>query len=778
MEYSLPCKRHGHDPANFSGEPYRQAQRLTPNAVMLVRSTTPPSRLGGVGSWLRTPTPPPVPPEGAPYLLQASGWHASSSSRTRSPDTASGPRSARAAHTAPQLGPALSARSVWPVRSEVGMRLPAAPRRASTPPARQPGVVDNRDRVSIPTVRRQLSADRDPPRMTHVTLTTDAMQSSLPHRPVHLQAQPVPTQPIRNASTRALQLSSSQTACRNATLASYGLVASDIEDPSQTSTPRACQLPATSGSTSAEEHSRLVSSQSSQGLVRRRSLSERILRRTLPAAPSTFTEVDADASTVQDSRGEVTLAETPMLDKSAVIVRDGVRCDGMSKLIIPQDTLGGSTAAPVAPITPISPIMPLAPPSAPSPGNRVVASPGKSFAAFEQVGPPCIETKAAARGHAEEHVPTSTATSIPAVDASTQTQPLPSMMATLDIELPLDFLSSAASSGRLPLTARLREVSRLSNSPSEASTTGFSFHEANALSPRGRKSHSEAQGDSRKSMPAMMSALAVCNEQEEKFGSRRPQCRLHRLELRVAPSWRDMATTTDKEPEAPKQKADADSPTAEKASKPTERASGPDGSLQLSPLTPSLWSGTSGSHSTVSTLPSPLMREGILSRMDLENAVADDVDALPTFRAHPEGDVQSDGVGKKSSPSRAPLLGVLRKRAASLSQRLLRKERQCQALQEALERCHRNIGTVGQVELLSTSLRTAGEGHGPAPATRSPLAETNADAEGKVKRELWPLANCAVSEPVVTCTSPDKKNAAPKRQGLPRRPLASCENIF
>jgi len=563
--------------------------------------------------------------------------------------------------TAPPPGPMLSARSM---RSEVVQALPLAPRRASTPPPPQLSA-DGRRWLGGPVVRRQ--ASRDTPRQVHVEAATTT---------VH--------QPVTRTQSSSTNLTG-QAACRAAALATYGqLPVLEESHPCPTLASGGVQ---TSSCLAADAPARpLPSAPQWTTAVVARDLSERILRKTLPAVPVAVASGSTNAcagvdtpTTTEDSRAEVVLPETPVLDKSAVIVQDGVRCSALPSCLAAQENIA------------------------------------------QPVGVTLLH------------------------DASTQTPPLalllPSMMARLDIELPLAGLLGKADSWLAPVASR-----------QQVAASGDDEHDA---------------------------------DEDNQLAAHGATCRVHCVDLRVAPTQSEAAVCS----EQVKQGSRAlvlDAACATPVERPKEGADPvgvvQDHSLQLSPLTPSLFSGMSASHSTVSTLPSPLLKEGGgLMQLDLEQAAADELDALPTFRADAQGDSQADEQSNKHSPTRTPLLGALRKRAASLSQRLLRKERQCQALQEALNRCHRSIETAGQWEVLNASLRSTAEGPGaqPVPASIDTTSRVHVVAnEVILNRALWPSSHTTEPEAAHRAPSPDKKMVPTPQKVLPRRPLAACENIF
>jgi len=594
------------------------------------------------------------------------GWHASSSSnlRTRSADTmrTSVPLRSVGTPTAPPPGPVLSARSM---RSEIAQAaLPPAPRRACTPPPRQL-TADGRHWLAGPVVRRQPS--RDTPRQVHV----EAMPTSV-------------QQPVTRTQSSSTNLAG-QAACRAATLATYGQLPV-LEESSPCPTLASTTNVAESLETEAPARPLQMPPQWTTAVVAR-DLSERILRKTLPAVPvpaascSTSIGAGADTPTTEDRSCDVVLPETPLLDKSAVIVRDGVRCNGLRSCLTPREN-----------------------------------------------------TQAQPVGVTLLH------------DASTQTPSLPSMMARLDIEVPLAALLSNADSWQAPITTHR--------------------------------------------MPQVGVPGSDRHEDEDKQRPHGVSCRVHRMELRVAPTRSDRISSSERLMQEGHSVL-VDDPVcatpAERPQQPVERLGGlqaQDHSLQLSPLTPSLFSAMSASHSTVSTLPSPLLKEGALTQLDLERVAADEFDALPTFRA--QGESHADENGNKRSPTRTPLLGALRKRAASLSQRLLRKERQCQALQEALSRCHRSMETAGQWEVLNASLRSTAEGSGTmrVPTAKSEMTDSIPNVyvvanEAGLNRALWPSSHTAEPDAPARVQSnsatPDKKMVPQK--AVPRRPLAACENI-
>jgi len=139
--------------------------------------------------------------------------------------------------------------------------------------------------------------------------------------------------------------------------------------------------------------------------------------------------------------------------------------------------------------------------------------------------------------------------------------------------------------------------------------------------------------------PAMLSSLAVCQEQDNQHSQFHHG--LHRLELRLAPCWQDVADDV---------------------------GLGEDASLQLSPLTtsPCNRSRLSMAPSSLSSLPSPLRRSG-----SFQGAAG----------ISPDRAVSTPG----ASPPKTPVMCSLRRKTTVLSQRLLQRERQCIALKEALD---------------------------------------------------------------------------------------------
>lgn len=174
-------------------------------------------------------------------------------------------------------------------------------------------------------------------------------------------------------------------------------------------------------------------------------------------------------------------------------------------------------------------------------------------------------------------------------------------------------------------------------------------------------------------LPAMISSLAV--SRTPPHGDKRSvyPSRLHRLEVRVAPCWQELAGWT---PDSP----------------------GDDASLQLSPLTPSpdgvrmrsprsTKSLLSGGPSSLSSLPSPLRSCGsggpcASARTPVAAGASSEGGMAAPLRGTGTGSAASD-----DSLLGTPLLNALQLRAAVLSQRLLLRERQCLALREALDHC-------------------------------------------------------------------------------------------
>lgn len=119
-------------------------------------------------------------------------------------------------------------------------------------------------------------------------------------------------------------------------------------------------------------------------------------------------------------------------------------------------------------------------------------------------------------------------------------------------------------------------------------------------------------------------------------------------------------------------------------------------SLQLSPFTPSPGSRPSAALSTLSSLPSPLRPGGSFhgfvsaTSQDASGSSGGTAACWTPRGCTPGGEGFWSASPSKTAVARAsppPLLSTLRQRATLLSQRLLRRERQCLALKEALESC-------------------------------------------------------------------------------------------
>jgi len=244
---------------------------------------------------------------------------------------------------------------------------------------------------------------------------------------------------------------------------------------------------------------------------------------------------------------------------------------------------------------------------------------------------------------------------------------------------------------------------------------------------------------SKRKLPATISALALHEDENSPTGGEHHS--LRRLELRVAPCWRDAENWS-----------------------PQGAVAADQGSLQLSPLTPSsparsTHSGSSSGHrgarsnglcgdscsrsqrsvsqTCLSSVPSPLNPSG--------TPQASSPDDTSTVQSKGNDDTS---VTSSSSKTTA-LLSTLRWRAAVLNQRLLRREQQCLALREALETCN------GPEEH-----RRYAEGPWKDGVENETIFGTSGSFDAKGKSGKLGLEN------------------HPRQWPEKRQPLASCENVF
>mmetsp|Transcript_3602 Transcript_3602/g.8486 ORF Transcript_3602/g.8486 Transcript_3602/m.8486 type:complete len:954 (-) Transcript_3602:42-2903(-) len=260
-------------------------------------------------------------------------------------------------------------------------------------------------------------------------------------------------------------------------------------------------------------------------------------------------------------------------------------------------------------------------------------------------------------------------------------------------------------------------------------------------------------------LPAMFSALAVCEDGAPPSEDGRG---LLRLEFRVAPCWRSELAAVGWSPSAGAGAAAVGSFSRAAAAEKDVREE--EASLQLSPMTLSLGGSSprrsleSTAPSSLSSLPSPLWAAGSLGgggkgRHRRRPASAPLAPGAEGFSPGALGLGGSCG----QAASAAPLVNVLRQRAEVLSRRLLRRERQCAALREALDRC---AGSGG----VSCSGREAQESR----AIHVALASTTIFAATPVS------AIAGESKAHDGCT--DSKQA--QLHGVQwRAPLTSCENL-